>query len=611
MRKPRGSDRPGFPLAGPLLIAALSFQTTAWGADWRWQDVERVVAISDVHGAFTAMVETLENAHVLDDGLAWAGGKAHLVVTGDILDRGPDSRKVMDLLMRLEGEAREAGGMVHVLLGNHEVMNLTGDLRYVSAAEYAAFAADEQASDRERAFRTFRAAHPEVTDPEALQRRFEQRAPPGYFGRRRAFTPEGRYGQWLLEKPFVVVINDTAFVHGGLSPVVAELTLDGINRELKQQVSRYARQFEVVAEAGLIDVTVNFFERPPLLEALAPDPGRSPELEQAIADVISLSEGTVHGPESPVWYRGDAGCSELIEEDKLDAALAALDARRVVIGHTPTATRQVLQRFDGRVIEIDTGMLHSYYGGSGHALAIEGNRLAVLGESGTDVSSPAPQPPPTGLERSTLTVPDLERILSQGEIRSVTEDESGRTVVLLHDGDDEVPAVFTKKPRGKGFVPELAAYRMDRLLHLDMVPVTVAREVDGDAGTLQVLTPRATNEMSRRETGDGYAAFCPLPEQWQAMYVFDALIYNERREPQSMLYTPSEWRLRLTGHGETFADESGRPAWLEEVDLQVGSAWKQALAALTDEVLADRLGDVLDADRLDALGKRRDALLKE
>ena len=60
---------------------------------------------------------------------------------GDLLDRGGDSRKVMDLLMRLQREASAAGGQMHVVLGNHEAMNLLGDLRYVVAAEYAAYAA--------------------------------------------------------------------------------------------------------------------------------------------------------------------------------------------------------------------------------------------------------------------------------------------------------------------------------------------------------------------------------------------------------------------------------------------------------------------------------------
>ena len=64
------------------------------------------------------------------------GGEAHLVSLGDLLDRGNDSRAVMDLLMRLQEQAQQAGGRVHVVFGNHEQMNLIGDLRYVSADEY-------------------------------------------------------------------------------------------------------------------------------------------------------------------------------------------------------------------------------------------------------------------------------------------------------------------------------------------------------------------------------------------------------------------------------------------------------------------------------------------
>ena len=79
----------------------------------------------------------------------WAGGKAHLVQTGDLLDRGKDARKVLDLLMRLEGEARKAGGRVHALLGNHEVMNMLGDLRYVNAEEYKSFQEPESTRRRE------------------------------------------------------------------------------------------------------------------------------------------------------------------------------------------------------------------------------------------------------------------------------------------------------------------------------------------------------------------------------------------------------------------------------------------------------------------------------
>ena len=105
----------------PVLLLGLSCVAAADSA-WRFSDVSRVVAISDVHGAYDAFLRTLQASNVVDAEGHWEGADTHLVITGDLLDRGGDSRQVMDLLMRLENEAASAGGFVHVLLGNHEVI---------------------------------------------------------------------------------------------------------------------------------------------------------------------------------------------------------------------------------------------------------------------------------------------------------------------------------------------------------------------------------------------------------------------------------------------------------------------------------------------------------
>src|SRR5690349_13947042 len=104
-----------------------------------FENVQRIVAVGDVHGDYSQLVNVLQAAGVIDRKNKWTGGKTHLVQTGDVLDRGPDSRKAMDLLMELETQALKAGGRVHALLGNHETMNLYGDLRYVSKEEYASY----------------------------------------------------------------------------------------------------------------------------------------------------------------------------------------------------------------------------------------------------------------------------------------------------------------------------------------------------------------------------------------------------------------------------------------------------------------------------------------
>ena len=97
------------------------------------------MAVGDVHGAYDTFVGILRAAGLLDSRDRWTGGRAILVQTGDVLDRGDDSRRVLDLLRRLERDAPRAGGRVLPLLGNHELMRVLGDWRYVSPGELRAF----------------------------------------------------------------------------------------------------------------------------------------------------------------------------------------------------------------------------------------------------------------------------------------------------------------------------------------------------------------------------------------------------------------------------------------------------------------------------------------
>src|SRR5947208_13226999 len=83
-----------------------------------------LVAIGDIHGDLDALDRSLRAAGLTDPRGRWIGGPTVLVQTGDVMDRGPEVRGVLDRLMTLETEAAAAGGRVVVLLGNHEVMNL-------------------------------------------------------------------------------------------------------------------------------------------------------------------------------------------------------------------------------------------------------------------------------------------------------------------------------------------------------------------------------------------------------------------------------------------------------------------------------------------------------
>ena len=170
----------------------------------------RLVAIGDLHGDFEATRGVLRLAGAIDESDRWIGKDLVVVQTGDQLDRGDGERKILDLLERLGAEARAAGGALHVLNGNHELMNAAGDLRYVTAGGFVDFA--------------------EVPGVDLADSRGAT-VPPAMRGRLLAFAPGGPYARKLAVRPVVLIVGDSVFAHAGVLPEHANRGLDAINAE--------------------------------------------------------------------------------------------------------------------------------------------------------------------------------------------------------------------------------------------------------------------------------------------------------------------------------------------------------------------------------------------
>lgn len=169
---------------------------------------DRVVAIGDLHGDLDATRRALRLAGAIDDKDAWVGGNLVVVQTGDAVDRGDDDREILDLIERLKSEASKAGGELLALVGNHEIMNVELDFRYVTRGALSAF------SDIVPAERVAHAA---------------ARLPAEHRGRAAAFLPGGTYAKMLADRPVVARVGDSIFVHGGVLPKHVRSGLDEIN----------------------------------------------------------------------------------------------------------------------------------------------------------------------------------------------------------------------------------------------------------------------------------------------------------------------------------------------------------------------------------------------
>lgn len=319
---------------GRILLAALC--ANAFGrlapADDTWSAPVRVVAVGDVHGDFDALVAVLRDASLVDEKLKWTGARAHLVQTGDRLDRGGASRKVMDLLIRLEKEAAKAGGRVHSLTGNHETMNMLGDLRYVVPEEFAAFQGPDSVHYRDEQIERVvkgRRDRGELPPTAAERRALEEQFPLGWVEHRLAFAPKGTYGGWIARANAVIKVGDALFLHGGLSPKYADFSLADLNERVRREMAEPDRMTALLSQ----------------------------------------------DPEGPLWYRGLAlGGPELLPH--VEAVLARHGVKRIVIGHTPTEGL-VLPRYGGRVVQIDVGLARAY-GGPPAALVLEEGKAVAL-----------------------------------------------------------------------------------------------------------------------------------------------------------------------------------------------------------------------------------------
>ncbi|HET8690835.1 MAG TPA: metallophosphoesterase [Steroidobacteraceae bacterium] len=545
-------------LAAAFILLQAALAAAQSPSAYRFTGVERVVAFADVHGAYEPLVALLRETGVVDESLRWSGGRTHLVGLGDLVDRGPQSRQVLDLLMRLEGEAAAAGGAVHQLLGNHEVMDLAGDLRYVSPAEYAAYAGPQEDAGREAAWKAILAK-----DSAASRAEFDAAFPPGYFGHAAAFAPDGRYGRWLLGKPVIVVINDTAFVHGGLPPLVARLGLEDTNAAMLGALRDYLEAWRSLSSTHGIARPVLFDDRPAALAAI-PAPADAESLGK-------LQDGPVFTPAGPTWYRGQALCNPYTETENLDAALARLGVARVVEGHTVTATGRVLQRFDSRVWLLDTGMLAPVYKGRASALVFQDGAWSVTyADAPGQRFRPEPAPRAVGPRPRSLDDDALERWLAEAEV---------------------------------------AAYRLDRLLGLGLVPVTVERAVNGKPRVVQFWIDESMTVREMLERKLAPSGWCPSIPQYNLMNVFDLLAHNPGRTADNALFT-RDWMLVLTGHARAFGTGSAAPSLLSSNPVELSPALARKLGALDRATLDAALGPYLSRRQVDALVKRRDDLLR-
>jgi len=394
-----------------LLVSATVPASTAAAQD----PGRRIVAIGDVHGTYESLVDVLSVTGLVDGNLAWSGGDSVLVQTGDLLDWGSGVQQVLDLMMRLQGEARAAGGEVIVLLGDHEVLNILGELRDVSPEAMASFAEEEPTEMMRGAFEEFVQAYLRMeqgygqatrSKKEELRDNWIASQAPGRVEYLRAMGPDGIYGKWLRTLPVTATVGDVLFMHASIAPQLAAWSPDAINQRLTDEIATLDASRAHLLSVGLVTTFgdigelirgitndargLDWFEAP---REMLNKPPALPTAEFDSLDRFERSEPVLRingwfmlAPRGPIWSNGYAESPEGMLEATLPGLLEATGTKAIVAGHVPTEDGAILSRASGELFLIDTGMATD---GKASALVITGDQVEAVYADGSRDELPA------------------------------------------------------------------------------------------------------------------------------------------------------------------------------------------------------------------------------
>jgi hypothetical protein len=589
-----------------LFLAVILLYRFSPAADipYIWTGVDRVVAVADLHGDYERFVFILTQpgVGVLDEDLHWIAGKTHLVQLGDVMDRGNNAKQIFDLLIRIEKEAEAVGGMVHVLLGNHEEMNITGIAldypKYVTVKQFVDFLPDPYRKSKEAEYlktlspqerKKAEANAFDVATDENLasfwQKIIDRKDPED----RKAYVLgfDNTYGDWLLQKNVIIKIDDIIFVHGGVSEAFSKWPLREINTVMRTELE--------------------------LFRGRVRDPRRYPR---------PFRPKLVYNPDSPLWFRGQA-TDKRSAQPEVDRILANLGARAMVIGHnffsfrggSPFVGKDQVARFHDKVWMMDSGIAGSYgsSGGVPSALIYDKGDFKVWGETEEVAARTTVKLPPP----EALASKDMEVFLKTASVVGRGPGPGGRTDawrLTLEAGGTMRTALFRyidrrrPDPLADSYKYDLAAYVLDKYLVLGYVPPIVAYQVDNTPGALQAFVANSISEADRKER-----QIIPKdPEAFEKsmadLRIFQNLVYDDCQNEKDTLVERDTGKICRVDFSEAFAPKKNLAP---RCDIRRCSRLLyKKLKGWDDKTVAGLMAPYLNDEEVRALNVRRELLVR-
>ena len=560
-----------------------------------------VYMFSDVQGRHEALKALLVNYQIIDEALNWQSANNDLVLMGNLIGDEGSAYETLRLVSTLQQNAMQSQSKLKIILGEKDIEFLLSEFdRYPDSSGVAAEANSEASPDIKSQEQT-------ANQPQAESQTEAESQPQ---------QDHLQLLNWLSGQDFVAQMNGHLFVNGGISSRTKKKALNDINQALKRSLNDYKSRWQALLETETSLKDVAFNERYSAVSSL-------PDSEEKKL-FLKSKRSYLFSKFWPVQYTGNSFCHPLFERQNLDEILQSWTIKKIWSAKSEYKALGFEERFQGLMTFVDQDLESADSGQIlGAMIEEDGSHTLLQGvKTVTDVPKTIPARKyelPYG-----MTIDEIKRFLKTAKVVSKEQTKEGKTKPLkiyLEKGDKRIKAIFkyvnasgrgNRKgvPRtGDKFDYESAAYTLDGMLGIGLIPITVERVVNNKRGVVQLWIDGLVSAVPLNSGEEVYSGMCDAQQQENMINTFDYLIMNMDRNQTNITFTKKDWQIWFIDHTRSFSNDTKAPRFLKGVKIKPTGLFKEKLSQISREQLND-LSLWLSEKQLDAMWQRRNRLIE-